>query len=118
MSHDFLLRSNPLTFQGKVYWQVMLLPESDIENSKTVAFFVGPTPELAPLVAGDYVEFLNEKYLDKNINEEWPNNIDLWAHLEYHLKAAGDISQRLNENLKGKKSIPDDLRSNLWGRHF
>jgi hypothetical protein len=37
-------------------------------------------------VAGDLCEFLNEKYIDKNINEEWPASIDKEAHLKYHLK--------------------------------
>lgn len=43
-----------------------------------------------PLVAGDYVEFLNEKYVDKNINEEWPVP-DKRQHLEYHIKRALEL---------------------------
>jgi hypothetical protein len=41
--------------------------------------------EVAPLVAGDIIDFLNEKYIDKNINEEW-GKIDVEARIKYHEK--------------------------------
>ena len=37
----------------------------------------------ADLLAGDIVDFLNEKYIDKNINEEW-GEIDVEKRIEYH----------------------------------
>ena len=40
-------------------------------------------PGIAPLLAGDITDFLNEKYIDKNINEEW-GKIDVQARIKYH----------------------------------
>ena len=34
-------------------------------------------------LCGDYVEFLNNKYCDKNINEEWPKPNNK-KRIEYH----------------------------------
>lgn len=39
--------------------------------------------DVAPLVAGDICSFLNEKYIDKNINEEW-GKINKEARIKYH----------------------------------
>jgi hypothetical protein len=79
------------------WWKVIQVTP---QPSKVVALFVGPTEELAPLVAGDYVEFMNEKYYDKIINAEWPlrNKLE-WAR--YHLSRAEQlIEEWLDENNK------------------
>lgn len=74
------------------------------QPSVVVALFIGGNPddkymdeELAPLLAGDYVEFLNEKYLDKNINEEWPPKENYKTRFDYHLKKAGEYGEKLNK---------------------
>jgi hypothetical protein len=39
--------------------------------------------EIAGALAGDYCEFLNNKYCDKEINKEWPR-IDRESRIKYH----------------------------------
>lgn len=39
--------------------------------------------ELAELLAGDICDFLNEKYIDKKINEAW-GKPDVEARIKYH----------------------------------
>lgn len=51
------------------------------KESKMVACF--PTGEIGRLMAGDYCDFLNDKYCDKEINEEWPK-IDRETRINYH----------------------------------
>lgn len=52
--------------------------------------------EVARAMAGDYVEFLNDKYFDKEINKEWPkpNNEE---RAKYHLEEAKKYIERMNE---------------------
>lgn len=72
------------------------------QPSVIVAQFVGGEDEnyiprdLAPLLAGDYVEFLNEKYLDKEMNAEWPP-MDKEQHLAYHLERVKELTKQLEE---------------------
>ena len=110
MSHKIILRELPtaksIMNEPHVHaWEVMKINKNEIYE--LVALFVGPTTDLARPVAGDYVEFLNEKYMDKNINEEWPASIDKEAHLKYHLKRVCELVQDLgiecevNFELKG-----------------
>ncbi len=39
--------------------------------------------ETSLAVMGDILDFLNEKYIDKNINEEW-GRVDVDARIKYH----------------------------------
>ena len=65
----FIVSEAPIMKGGMKGWKVVQVSP---QPPKLVAYFFGPTPELAPLIAGDYVEFLNEKYFDKVMNEDWP----------------------------------------------
>lgn len=55
-------------------------------------------------VAGDYVEFLNDKYCDKEINQEWPP-INKEERIRYHLEQIellkSDKPLRWNEHGNG-----------------
>lgn len=53
--------------------------------------------EEARQIAGDYTEFLNEKYLDKKVNEEWPPK-DPELYYEYHMARAGYFAKKIFEN--------------------
>jgi hypothetical protein len=55
------------------------------------------SPEIARALAHDYCDFLNEKYIDKNINEEW-GKIDREARIEYHLEQLSLLNYK--DNLK------------------
>lgn len=44
-----------------------------------------PETEVGIAMAHDYVDFLNDKYFDKGINEEWPS-INRRDRINYHLK--------------------------------
>ena len=46
---------------------------------------IGPfeTDEASMNVMGDICDFLNDKYIDKNINEEW-GKIDINKRIKYH----------------------------------
>ena len=65
----------------------------DLKNQSIIAVFSGtknPFDEyndldLAPLLAGDYCDFLNDKYVDKEMNKEW-GKIDVQKRIEYHEK--------------------------------
>lgn len=46
---------------------------------------INPNIEHAEGLAGDYCDFMNDKYFDKNINEEW-GKIDHLKRIEYHLE--------------------------------
>jgi hypothetical protein len=41
--------------------------------------------EIAPLVAGDYAEIFNDKYVDKEINKEW-GKIYRYERMVYHIE--------------------------------
>lgn len=81
-------------------WKVRLV---NPQPPKTIAGFIGSDDDeyldkdIAPLLAGDYVEFLNEKYLDKEINAEWPPQ-DKELYLKYHLERALKYATDLNYN--------------------
>ena len=103
MSHKFYLKDESEEIRpvkcksGSITaWKVMLL--EPVPN--VIALFVGPDTETAKLLAGDYVEFLNKKYLDKNINEEWPDKIDKTTHLNYHLTRASELFKELADEGK------------------
>jgi hypothetical protein len=74
------------------HWFIYMINENEenvLDREKLVAVFIGgdrfgETPkDLAPLLAGDYCEFLNSKYIDKNFNEEW-GKVDVEARIKYH----------------------------------
>lgn len=97
----FMLRPKPVVrnIEGMACecWQVVQI---NMEPSKVVAEFVGSdsektlSREIAPAVAGDYVEFLNEKYLDKEINAEWPP-MNKMLYLKYHLERASELAKEV-----------------------
>ena len=60
-----------------------------------------PDTELGRAMAGDYVDFLNDKYCDKEVNKEWPK-IDRMARIKYHLEQI---------------SILIDSDKIFWGEH-
>jgi hypothetical protein len=39
--------------------------------------------EIAPLLAGDYCDFLNDKYVDKEFNAEW-GSVNVKERIQYH----------------------------------
>ena len=84
----FILSEAPIMKGGMKGWKVVQVKP---QPPKLVAYFFGPTPDVAQLMAGDYVEFLNEKYFDKGINEEWPERTkeDLRA---YYLSRLEDLN--------------------------
>lgn len=93
----FILKDEPVIKGTLEHWYIIQVYP---QPSKIIAVFVGGDDEkyldkdIAPLVAGDYVEFLNEKYLDKEINAEWPPQ-DPLIYLDYHLKKALQYSNEL-----------------------
>lgn len=78
------------------YWEVKLLGDP----SKTICEFVGGDndhymdKDVIGLVAGDYVEFLNEKYFDKGMNQEWPPRTKL-QQLEYHQRRVEELTEEI-----------------------
>lgn len=83
-------------------WKIIMLGEPN----KLIAEFIGNdkndiylNTDIAPLVAGDYVEFLNEKYLDKGLNEEWPPK-DKKLYFKYHLQKALEYDKYLGIDKK------------------
>lgn len=97
--HRFMLREPYGNEYGGKTWQVIMLGDPVV----LIAEFVGVDEkgfldnDVAPLVAGDYVEMLNEKYLDKNINEEWPPK-DEEKYLDYHLNKAKKLARKLGHH--------------------
>lgn len=98
----FILRDKPeqhiLARDCVVYvWKVVQVSP---QPSKEICGFEGSDHEdyhdveVARALGGDYVEFLNEKYLDKGINEEWPIP-DKKQHLQYHLKRATELAEEI-----------------------
>jgi hypothetical protein len=74
-------------------------------EQKTIAFF--PTSNEDSLgLAHDYVDFLNDKYHDKEINKEWPK-INRGERIKYHLEQlqllTGDKMLVWNEHGTGVK---------------
>ena len=59
--------------------------------------------EEARAIAGDRTSWLNEKYLDKNINEEWPPR-DPELYYNYHKKEALKYRRILDDRSKKRKS--------------
>ena len=102
MSLRFMLRDNPVIIPANVKaWEVVEVTSSP---SKVIAYFPGYDNkdyldlEEARQVAGDYVEFLNEKYIDKNINEEWPPK-DPLLYYNYHIQRARHFEEILKKLL-------------------
>lgn len=99
----FILKDKPIQadlegVEVEIWQVVQVIPQP----STIVAEFIGSNDEkyldkeIAPLMAGDYVEFLNEKYVDKKINQEWPAQ-DKKARLKYHLKRASEYADELSK---------------------
>jgi hypothetical protein len=67
-------------------WRVILV---STHPPKTVAEFIfnlgeyGFDKETSQALASDYVEFLNEKYIDKSINQEW-KQVNREERIKYH----------------------------------
>ncbi len=59
----------------KNFITIMVHTEKSIEQEK------------AELVGGDVTDFLNDKYLDKEINAEWPE-INRKSRAQYHIRQA------------------------------
>ena len=80
-------RPQHITFAGTpcLAWVVRTLEP----NSKQIAKFYEGKPDrllnegIGQAMAGDYCACLNDKYLDKNINEEWPI-INREIRIKYH----------------------------------
>ncbi|MBZ2166344.1 hypothetical protein [Methanobacterium spitsbergense] len=65
-----------------------MLSDVEVEPRGFIKFLYYPieksiTQEQAELVGGDILYFLNDKYHDKNPNEEWPK-IDREKRIKYH----------------------------------
>ena len=59
------------------------------EKYKIIGYF--PDDGISPLIAEDYVEFLNDKYIDKEINEEW-GVINRKERIKYHLEQLSKLT--------------------------
>lgn len=81
----FLMKNG---FTGLQFQVIQIEPEY-----KEIADFTGMNSisnpfmntSIAEALAHDYCSFLNEKYIDKNINEEW-GKIDINARIKYHFE--------------------------------
>lgn len=61
-----------------------------------------------PNLIGDICDFLNDKYIDKNIDEEWPK-VDVKARIKYHeeqIKILKGGKYSWNEHGNGVKQWP------------
>ena len=71
------------------HWRIFLVTEGLFKKDIVIATVVGGdrsdelSKDLAPLLAGDYCDFLNEKYIDKEFNKEW-REVDVDARVKYH----------------------------------
>jgi len=63
----------------EIYHEIKIIAEFPFKDGVTNLY----SKELARALAGDYCEFLNNKYCDKEINKEWPP-IDRESRIKYH----------------------------------
>jgi hypothetical protein len=77
-----------------------IIPVYDLKSGKIIAMFKDNS------LAHDYVDFLNDKYHDKEINKEWPR-INRGERIKYHLEQlqllTGDKMLVWNEHGTGVK---------------
>jgi len=71
----------PVIHKHNKHYEVVLIKSN---SSKIIAKFEEDEEGINELMAHDYCDFLNDKYLDKEINKEWPK-IDRIKRIEYHL---------------------------------
>ena len=85
-------------------WKIYLV---DGEPTHIASF---PDNEHGKAMAHDYCDFLNDKYLDKEINKEWPK-ITRKERIDYHLnelrKLTSDKRLYWNEHGNGVESGGD-----------
>ena len=98
--------------ESKIMSDLYQVVKIDKEPHIVIAVFHGDdkegflSKELAPLLAGDYCDFLNDKYVDKDFNEEW-GKIQRERRIKYHkeqLKLLEDNGQ-WNEHGNGIEAI-------------
>jgi hypothetical protein len=98
----FMLRDKPrIMLIGGVECTCWEIIQIDPEPVQLITFYPGndESPEfkdveIAKALAGDKVSEFNEKYIDKNINEEWPRQ-DPRLYLNYHLEKALEYSRKI-----------------------
>lgn len=111
----FYLKEEPLIMsRGGKTISLFRVRRIDPQPPQTIALFPGVynhpdylEPEIIRAIAGDYVEFLNEKYLDKEINQEWPAPSEQ-EYMLYHIRKAREYAEKIGIDIKDQIKMMDD----------